>query len=142
MRQTFRVEVFWQGRVDGRAVDLSEQIEHLDVHGVGGIEICDLYFLRGTLDEEDAQRIAVELLTDPVVEGFHLRPLDDPSPPLKSEAHAIEVAYHPGVTDPVAKHLLHRAAHLKIEGLEAAATGTRYLINGALTGEDVRTIAT
>ncbi len=156
MKDTFRVEVFWRGRTDGRVEDLSEQIRHLDVQGVGdveSIEIVNLYFLHGALTKQQAERIATELLTDPVVEGFQIRRLNvspstsDPegTPPKREPLwgdHPIEVTYHPGVTDPVATHLLNRAHLLGLNELEAATTGTRYVFSGPLSSQTLRTIAT
>ena len=155
MKETFRVEVFWRGQIDGRVKDLHEQIEHLDVAGTGdiqAIDIINLYFLRGSLTRARVEHIAATLLADPVVEGFRVRRLNDshpgdapgdPSQPeMGTESHAVEVTYHPGVTDPVAGHLLKRAHLLGIETLEAATTGTRYVFNGPLRAQTLHTIAT
>ena len=155
MRETFRVEVFWRDRVDGRVEDLHEQIGHLNVPGaadIEAIEIVNLYFLRGTLKKAQVSRIARELLTDPVVEGFRVRRLNTPSSDKAAndasdqtrggQERAVEVAYHPGVTDPVATHLIDRAELLGIDGLESVTTGTRYIFKGPLTSKILRTIAT
>ncbi len=152
MKETFRVEVFWRSQVDGRVQDLLEQIEHLDIQGVQAIEIINLYFLRGTLTRKQVERIAIELLTDPIVEGFRVQRLAMPSPQRHPEnapggeaepgIKAVEVTYHPGVTDPVATHLLSRARLLGVKGLEAATTGTRYTFTGSLTLKTLHAIAT
>jgi len=53
----------------------------------------------------------------------------------------IEVAFHPGVTDPVAKHLLHRSRQLGVGALEAVVTGTRYAFDGSVSPGELRRIA-
>jgi phosphoribosylformylglycinamidine synthase subunit PurSL len=157
LKKTFRVEVRWRGQVDGRVQDLLAHIRHLDVRGVEDVDIINLYFLRGTLTRAEATRIATELLTDPVVESFQVRSLNESPPGGEPEAaqmrssgpnrgaerdtQIVEVTYHPGVTDPVATHLLNRAKLLGVEGLEAAATGTRYAFSGSLTPPTLHTIA-
>jgi phosphoribosylformylglycinamidine synthase II len=137
----FRIEVFWCTELpDGRATDLLARLERLDIHTVHQVSVSDLYFLRGKLSTPDAERLAVELLADPIVEGYHLRPIDAP-PRASSPDLVVEVGYHPGVTDPVADNLLHRARLLGIEGLEAAATGSRYVFEDRLSTDALHTIA-
>ncbi|MBN1889735.1 MAG: phosphoribosylformylglycinamidine synthase subunit PurS, partial [Thermoflexales bacterium] len=140
----YRVEVMWQdpSRVDGRAVELLDQLAHLGLDRVRQVRVDDLYFLRGELLTEDIERLASELLVDPVVEGYRWRPV-----PLGSGAPAgepglvVEVGYHPGVTDPVAWHLLRRAHMLGVTTLEAVTTGTRYTFTGDLDRDDLDRLA-
>jgi phosphoribosylformylglycinamidine synthase subunit PurSL len=136
----YRIQVFWQGQVDGRAVDLLAQIAHLGMDCVQQAQVSNLYFLRGTLAPEALERLAVELLADPVVEGYRWRRVDDPAPPDEPE-HVVEVSFRPGVTDPVAWHLLRRARLLGIGPLEAVTTGTRYTFQGDLSPVDLHTLA-
>ncbi|MGC9467659.1 MAG: phosphoribosylformylglycinamidine synthase subunit PurL [Anaerolineae bacterium] len=148
MASVFRVEVSWCGGVDGRAVELQEQIAQLGLESALRPQISNLYFLRGDLTPGDVDRIAASLLTDPVVERYRWEAIPEEEPMheagerLGSNGHAIEVGFHPGVTDPVATHLLHRAAHIGIQGLEAATTGTRYEFRAAVRQHDLRRIAT
>ncbi len=153
MRSTYRVEVFWRGSVDGRAVEVLDQISHLGVSGVKSVRISNLYFLRGRLSPGDIKRIATALLVDPVVEGYRWERVTDPDPsPDPAGCHAsgrqpasghraVEVSLHPGVTDPVAAHLQHRVAQMGVQGLEAVATGTRYELFEDLAPEELHRIA-
>jgi phosphoribosylformylglycinamidine synthase subunit PurSL len=136
----YRIEVSWSSRLpDGRASGLLAQIERLGLDGVRRVCISDLYFLRGDLSPTDLERLATELLVDPVVEGYHVGPI---IAPVRSEEpqRAVEVGYHAGVTDPVADNLVRRAHLLGIDGL-AAATGTRYTFDGALSEAVLHTVA-
>jgi len=140
----YRINVFWravlpngQAIVDGRAAALLTQIAHLGIDRVTGLQVSDLYFIRGTLTEAELNRLAAELLCDPVVEGYALQPPDVQPPPGVA---VIEVGLHPGVTDPVAGHLLRRAQLLGLK-VEAAATAKRYLVEGPLSVEDLHQIA-
>ncbi|MGC9347005.1 MAG: phosphoribosylformylglycinamidine synthase subunit PurL [Anaerolineae bacterium] len=140
MTDTYRVEVFWRGGIDGRVVDLLDQIAHLGLDQVDHAAISNLYFLRGKLTPGQIDLLATELLVDPVVEGYRWS-----SVPATHQApegyHVIEVGFHPGVTDPVATHLLSRAKLLDLEGLEAVTTGQRYEIVGELDPIEVHQIA-
>jgi len=132
LNRTYRIEVFWRGGADGRVTDLLDQIAHLGIDTVRQARITNLTFLRGTLTSTQVERIATDLLTDPIVEGFHWSEILELSraattpQDIASTLHSIEVGFHPGVTDPVATHLLHRAGLLGVDGLAAVTTGTRY----------------
>jgi len=144
MTSTYRVEVFWRGQLDGRALDLLDQISHLAAPpNIKQVQVSNLYFLRGSLVPEALDRIATELLVDPVVEGYRWQAIGPPvrGGPLDKIPHAIEVGLHPGVTDPVATHLLKRAHLLGITALKAVTTGARYVFEGDLTPDDLHRIA-
>jgi phosphoribosylformylglycinamidine synthase subunit PurSL len=141
---TFRVEVYWHSGTDGRATDLLAQMVHLGIHSVTGLRISNLYFLRGTVEPAEMDTLAQALLADPIVEGFCWDTIPDGDGATDGESvsdNAIEVTFHPGVTDPVAGHLLHRAKLLGIKTLEAATTGSRFELSGDLTTDDLHRIA-
>ena len=144
MTPIYRVEVFWQGQSDGRAADLLGQISRLDAPpSVSAVRVSNLYFLRGALAATALERIATELLVDPVVEAYQWQELGPPTgaSPSGRTPNLIEVGLHPGVTDPVAAHLLKRVHLLGITAVEAVTTGARYVFEGTLTGDDLHTIA-
>lgn len=152
----YRINVFWravpperatspssQSIPDGRAAALLTQIAQLGIDRVAGVQVSDLYFVRGTLAPQDVDRLARELLADPVVEEYTFQSIEQPDvgpTQLPGVSPAVEVGFHPGVTDPVARHLLHRAQLLGLN-VEAAATGKRYLFEGDLAPDDLHRIA-
>jgi phosphoribosylformylglycinamidine synthase II len=138
----YRIEVNWQADVpDGRVADLLAQIAQLGLGQVHGVQVSDLYFIRGELAHVDLERLARELLADPVVETYRTRDLSSLPRKGTERGHVVEVGFHPGVTDPVAENLLQRAHLLGIGAVEAASTGKRYVFEGSLSESDVRQIA-
>jgi phosphoribosylformylglycinamidine synthase II len=137
----YRIEVFWRGEGDGRAGDIHSQIAHLGINSVTQVRIANLYFLRGGLSADDIERIATEFLVDPVVEGYRWFPPSIPPDGGEGKGGQIEVGFHPGVTDPVAKHLLHRSRQLGVGALEAVVTSTRYAFDGHVSSAELRRIA-
>ncbi|MBN1582555.1 MAG: phosphoribosylformylglycinamidine synthase subunit PurL [Anaerolineae bacterium] len=142
----YRINVFWRAALpDGRAADLLSQIAQLGIGRVRQVQVSDLYFVRGDLSSEELAQLANELLADPIVEGFEYQAVD--KMPVTGHStqgdigHIIEIGFHPGVTDPVARHLLYRTRHLGIGSVEAAATGKRYTLKGNLTDRDLHCIA-
>ncbi len=136
----YRIQVYRRGQTDGRAIDLLSQIAHIGIDRVEDAQVSNLYFLRGMLSPEVVNRLATELLVDPVVEDFRWRQVNEPPPPGEPE-HVIEVGFLPGVTDPVAWHLLRRTRLLNLGSIEAATTATRYTFHGSLSPTDLHLIA-
>jgi phosphoribosylformylglycinamidine synthase II len=97
-----------------------------------------LYFLEGKLTSAEREKLRTELLTDPVVQTGAWR---DKAAKPSTGAFIIEVALRPGVTDPVAEEIVRCAHMLGIKGVQRAATGTRYIIRGALTPKQRTTLA-
>ena len=108
---------------------------------VRGVRVNRLYFLRGNLSPDDVERLAQELLVDPVVEGCicSLLPSGEEGS-VGNEGHSIEVAYHPGVTDAEAENLLRRACSMGLP-VEAAATAVRYEFEGEVSPPELEAIA-
>jgi len=136
-RVDYRIEVSSVYPDNGRTTDLLTGISNLGIAGVRQVRLSTLYFVRGMLSPAEQERLVMELLVDPVVETYHIGP---PYTETKGEA-VIEVGFRPGVTDPVAAHLLRRARLLGIGAIEATATGTRYVFEGDLSTDDLHRIA-
>ncbi|MCP4535556.1 MAG: phosphoribosylformylglycinamidine synthase subunit PurL [Chloroflexi bacterium] len=136
----YRIEIVARDSVDSREATLLAQFAQLDIPNVRGVTISDLYFLRGDLSPTNLERLADELLTDPIIQEYHCQPADTPST-SNENCLIIEVGYHPGVTDPVSGHLLRRAQLLDIGSVEATSTGTRYILEGDLSTADLHQIA-
>ena len=137
---SFRVEVTWRNESDGRTVDLLSQLSHMGLSNVASVEIANLYFLKGNLSSSDIERIANEFLADPVTEGYQWHNTAAPQTSQTRRA-VVEVGYHPGVTDPVARHVFTRAHQLGIDALQDVTTGIRYVFQGALSPDDLHHIA-
>lgn len=112
----------------------------LGVQSLSGCVTARLFFLHGQFNLHEAERLAQELLCDPVTENYTVTK-GHSSTPFQS-THSIEVTLLPGVTDTAAENLLRTAHLLDIEGLSAAATGHHYALFGRLTAPELQTLAT
>ena len=107
-----------------------------DAHALGlsqvtGIRCSDLYFIAGPLDAPQLNRLALEILSDPITQKVEWTPVN---PVLSTGSGAdsiVEVALRPGVTDPVAGQILHAAHILGLAGVQAASTGLRFVLTGS-----------
>ncbi len=101
--------------------------------------VSDVYFLEGELDEEAVRKIGQELLADPLVEDFFWS--EDPlSPSNAGDAHNIEVAYNPGVADPVEESVSKAIRDLGITVVKSVKTARKYSLWGELSEEILQSI--
>jgi phosphoribosylformylglycinamidine synthase len=91
----------------------------------------DLYFIEGQLSKEICEQLALKLLTDPVTQSMSWTELPSAPATLEPDSIMVEVALRPGVTDPVAEQIVRASHELGLDGVCRAATGMRFLIQGA-----------
>jgi len=122
------------GFPDAEAQAVASDISDLGIPGVEGVEIVRIYYVTGDLTQEQIQRLGERLLTDPILEEWEVRPLSawraEPS-----HDGVVEVAYHPGVRDPVEDSLKKGALDLEIRGIQSVHTAKAYRIRGTFGKE-------
>ena len=114
---------------DPRSASLLADAQALRFNNLRRIECQDLYFVEGQLSQDEMQRLALTLLTDPVTQSVEAVELPSSSARIPG-AMIVDVAYRPGVTDPVAGEIVRAAHELGFEGVHRAATGFRYIVEG------------
>lgn len=110
------------------------------VHGTYTVRQRRLFFLQGDLSIDEARLLCKELLVDPVVETFTLSHEGDETA-VRGQIHTVDVTFLPGVTDSAAQNFVHAAHELGVTGLIRAATGSRYLIEGDVTRDELVKLA-
>lgn len=90
-----------------------------------------LYRLEGDLTVQDAERIAQELLRDPVVEKFQLD-----AQPQDNKTLFADIWYKPGVTDPAAESVLKAIRDLGVSTVTKTSVGMRceFVVKGTVNG--------
>jgi len=135
----YRVEVYVKdGLRDPRGEALQSDIRDLGIAGVEQVRVSDVYLLVGDLGPDEVRRISEELLADPVLEECSYDEAGTAGRPPGS--HLVEVAYNPGVTDPVEGSVRKGIRDLGITGVESVKTAKRYLLRGTLSDEDFQAI--
>ncbi|MBK8985851.1 MAG: hypothetical protein IPM39_07175 [Chloroflexi bacterium] len=134
---TFRIDItprLEDGRLNGRAY--LEAAHQLGYSQLTGCHAARIIFLQGQLSAEDAVKIAAQLLADPVTEEWSM--VNSQLPTLTIDNwqltidHFLDVSLFPGVTDPPGDNLVKAAHLLGITGLERAASGQRFYLQGDL----------
>jgi phosphoribosylformylglycinamidine (FGAM) synthase PurS component len=124
---------------DARSAGLLRDAHSLGLSRLSAIECHDLYFVEGHLSPAEQERMALELLSDPVTQTAAWR--ESGGAPSALGGYVLEVALRPGVTDPVAEQITRAARVLGLGGVTRAATGQRYVVRGALAEDDLHTLA-
>jgi phosphoribosylformylglycinamidine synthase len=133
----FRIEVSVRdGFADPRSEGLEKDIHDLGITTLKKARVSNVYLLEGKLSEAELEKIGRELLADPIVEEFTYQ--EKPPP---ADAHLVEVAYNPGVMDPVEESVRKGIRDLGITNVEAVRTARRYLLWGELTPEAIQSIS-
>lgn len=120
---------------DPRSAGYAADAKALGFGGLTHLECQDIYFIEGRLSQEECEQLALRLLSDPVTQSVLFG-----SPPSSLDSAVVEVAFRPGVTDPVAEQIVRAAHELGFAGVQRAATGLRFLVDG-LHGPQVDKLA-
>ncbi len=135
----FRVEVSVKsGFPDPRGEALQKDIRDLGIATADRVRVSDVYLLEGALSRKEAELICRELLADPIVEEYSI---GEASPVASQDAHAVEVAYNPGVMDPVEESVSKGILDLGITTVESVRTAKRYYLWGKLSAGDIDLIS-
>ncbi|HUU62487.1 MAG TPA: phosphoribosylformylglycinamidine synthase subunit PurL [Dehalococcoidia bacterium] len=125
------------GLPDPRGDALQKDIQDLGIITVTQARVRDIYLLEGRLSEAEVDRICQELLADPVVQEYGYG--EAPTSPGQ-QAHVIEVAYNPGVMDPVEESINKGIRDLGISTVDRVKTAKRYFLWGELSKQELETI--
>ncbi len=129
MAETNRIEISLKpDQPDARGKALARDAIDLGISGIAEIRVVSIYHFASALPHTTLEQIARRLLADPVTQDYHLG--TTPGPDTSAGSHLIEVAYNPGVADPVGDTITKALEDMDITAAGAVATGTRYLITG------------
>jgi phosphoribosylformylglycinamidine synthase subunit PurSL len=133
----YRIEVsVKEGFADPRSEGLLKDILDLGIRSVARVKVNSVYLLEGQLTDKELAAVCRELLTDPIVEDYVVG--DSPAP---TGARLVEVAYNPGVMDPVEESVKKGIRDLAIGTISAVRTVKKYLFSGDLSDDIIKYIS-
>ncbi|MDD5129797.1 MAG: phosphoribosylformylglycinamidine synthase subunit PurL [Candidatus Omnitrophica bacterium] len=137
----YKIEVVDKpGIFDAVGQGVSRDIADLGINGVKDVKFIQVYILDGDLAQGQVTSICQELLIDKVAQDYKILP-EGSLPAAKSSQHVVEVAYNPGVMDPVEASVLKGIKDLGIGGVGSVKTAKKYIISGKLSAAQLRTIS-
>lgn len=138
MKGTFLIEVAYkEGITDPLARSVQHDTAHWGLKGVKKVATGQLYRLIGDISGADRNRIAKDLLCDPVIQEFH-----DGGRDTSPKSVTIDVWYKSGVTDVVADSVMRGLHDLGIQGITEVRTGQRFRFMGTTDAKKTEQAAT
>ena len=137
----YKIEVVDKpGIFDAVGQGVSRDIADLGINSVKEVKFIQVYILEGNLAFGEVISICQELLTDKVAQDYKILS-EDQNNSSKPNQHIVEVAYNPGVMDPVEASVLKGIQDLGILAPEAVRTAKKYIIFGKLSSIQLKTIS-
>ncbi|MDP8299131.1 MAG: phosphoribosylformylglycinamidine synthase subunit PurL [Candidatus Tantalella remota] len=124
-----------KGIYDAVAEGLKQDIRDLGIKTVTGAHYIQVYTLRGDFSAGDLRRVAAEILTDSISQEYNCGKGFYPAP--SGGVRIVEVAYNPGVMDPVEQSLAKAIKDMRLKGIESASTSKKYVLNGKVSRAEV-----
>jgi len=122
----------------GRGV--SRDIADLGIRSVKEVKFIQVYILEGNFASGQVISICQELLTDRVAQNYKILPENYVYSTRKGQ-YIVEVAYNPGVMDPVEASVLKGIRDLGIPAPDAVRTAKKYIISGKLSPAQLKIIS-
>jgi len=135
----WRFEIFNRpGFVDAHGNGIFGEIKEFGITSIEAVQSARVFLIEADFDKDLAERIAKELLTDPVCEQYYIGRSGTPAGLAK--ATLIEVHLKSGVTDPVAESVTAAIADMGAK-VETVRTARKYILLGDITDKQIETIA-
>jgi len=130
------------GVFDAVGEGIKRDILDLGIKEVESVDFAQVFFLDGDIEQADAERIAKELLADPVAQEFEVCKQRVVGDGEKGDGvHVVEIAHNPGVMDPWEESCMKGIADIGIKGVRAVKTAKKFTIKADLEREKIDFIA-
>ncbi|MFH1422225.1 MAG: phosphoribosylformylglycinamidine synthase subunit PurL [Planctomycetota bacterium] len=135
----YQIEITMKkGLLDPLAEAIASDIKDLGITSVQSVKVVQIFLIESRFSTATAERLASELLSDPVINDFTVnKPVLDE---VSGKPHIVQVVKKPGVMDTVEESL---NKGIKDAGISAkrVKTARKYLFYGKITQEDAETVA-
>jgi len=127
-----------KGIFDAIGESVKKDIFDLGIKKVTSVSFIQVYFLEGELNENTLDTISKNVLCDPITQEYvfnkHFTYANN------NKTHIIEVAYNPGVMDPVEESAKKAILDAGVKEIESVKTRKRYVITGELSKKEIALI--
>src|SRR3989338_1817687 len=138
----WRVEIKEKDAVSDAFGDgISKDILDLGITSVSKVRVIQVYLIEGDVNQNAVQKICEELLIDKIIQDYSFNPGNKTLPSLETDhLKIVEIAYNPGVMDPVEESTLKGIRDLGIKSVRSVRTAKKYLLYGNLSRGQIETI--
>jgi len=135
----WRFEVFSRsGFVDVHGNGVLEDIRELGIRSIEAVQSAKVFLIEADFDRAFAERVARELLTDPVCEEYYIGRSGPPAG--LARATLLEVHLKSGVTDPVAESVMTALGDMGAAPAHVR-TARKYVLLGEIKPAEIDTVA-
>jgi len=136
----YRIEIRdRKGIFDAVGHGIWKDISDLGIEGVKEVNFIQVYLIDGGLSENEISKIASRLLRDVITQEYSV---EKGFVYKRSKGlHIIEVAFNPGVMDPVSESAIKAINDLGIFSVKNIMTAKKYIIHGKLSDSQVSRIS-
>jgi len=138
--------MFWKieikdkpGIFDAVGEGIKKDILDLGIKTVREVRFIQVYIIEGDIPESGISRICSDLLVDGITQDYCIIS-EEETLPANGEL-VVEVAYNPGVMDPVEASVIKGVQDCGIEGINSVKTSKKYLIKGKVSERQLKTIS-
>jgi phosphoribosylformylglycinamidine synthase II len=137
----WRVEIQEKANVyDASGEGVHHDIRDLGITCVNKVRVVYVYNIDGDISAEQTRTICEELLSDKITQEFSFCPAQDYTPSHDRQSEIVEIAYLPGVMDPVEASTMKGIRDLGISGVKAVRTAKQYSLSGNITQKELNII--
>ncbi len=136
----WKIEVKDKSEVfDAVGVGVKKDILDLGIDSIREVSFSQGYNIEGEASRPEIEKICSELLADKVAQDYLI--LEDEKCFFRRDEFIVEVAYNPGVMEPVEQSALKGIRDLGINSVTALKTTKKYILQGKLTPAQLKTIS-
>ncbi len=147
--------MFWRievknkhGIFDAEAASVKKAVEDLGINSVQKIDIVHVYNIEADFRHAEIKRVCTELLIDKIIHTYSCHCLSSREDFLSKKVFTsisgeyveVEIAYNPGVMDPVEYSVIKGIRDLGLSPVKGVSTAKKYLIYGNVSKKDVNVI--
>ncbi len=135
----WRIEIqYKQGVFDPLGESVQKFIVDLGITSVSRIDVVYVYNLDGEISKSEVEIICRQLLADTITQKYSYSASRKQKASVPDrEFQAVEIAYNPGVMDPVEQSTIKGIRDLGVAAIESVSTAKKYLIYGDVSRKEM-----
>jgi phosphoribosylformylglycinamidine synthase II len=139
----WRIEIKHKQDVfDALGESIHKNILDLGLSSVSKVDVVHVYNITGALKEVQVQQISDELLSDHLTQEYQFSSNGSLNSSVeKNKISIVEIAYNPGVMDPVEESTLKGIRDLGISNVESIHTAKKYFLHGNISKKELDLIS-
>lgn len=128
-----------KGVFDPLASGIKRDIKDLGIVGIKKVTTSQVFIISGDVSGNDAHRIGRELLRDPITQDYLFIYESDKAGATKGQ-RIVEIAYNPGVMDPVEESAKKAIRDMGIMGVQSIKTERKYFLDGRISEKQFKAV--